>query len=168
MILTTRAERQWFLRNLALGLFEYLGVAAPPVPVEELLKHPPDVLSADLGVVDMYSNLWDATFARLTNQRGSIFVRVDMASDERRFVLAREMLSALITGAHGRAMGLPEMLMADLRESAEYFARHFLAPERLLAAFRKRGGDAAKLAEAFNLPPGVALRRWQDPPFSVN
>ena len=155
-------ERRWLLRNLALGLFEYLGVAEPPVPVEALLRHPPRVLQDDVGLVEMYSNLWDATFARMTDRRGSIFVRVDLSSRERRFALARELLRALVTSEHGRAMGLPEILLPDLQECAEYFARQLLAPEALVAAYRKRGGEAAQFGEAFDLPAPVAALRWED------
>lgn len=162
MILVAPDERRWFLRNLALGLFEYLGVAEPPVPVEALLRHPPRVLQEDVGLVEMYSNLWDATFARMTDRRGSIFVRVDLASHERRFALARELLRALVTSEHGRAMGLPEMLLPDLQECAEFFARQLLAPEALVAAYRKRGGSAAQFGEAFDLPAPVAALRWED------
>ncbi|MBM3121996.1 MAG: hypothetical protein FJZ97_07400 [Chloroflexi bacterium] len=162
MILIAPDERRWFLRNLALGLFEYLGVAEPPVPVEALLRHPPRVLQNDVGLVEMYSNLWDATFARMTDQRGSIFVRVDLSSHERRFALARELLRALVTSEHGRAMGLPEMLLPDLQECAEYFARQLLAPEALVAAYRKRGGGAVKFGQAFDLPAPVAALRWED------
>lgn len=162
MILIAPDERRWFLRNLALGLFEYLGVAEPPVPVEALLRHPPSVLQEDVGLVEMYSNLWDATFARMTDRRGSIFVRVDLSSRERRFALARELLRALVTSEHGRAMGLPEMLLPDLQECAEYFARQLLAPEALVAAYRKRGGNAAQFGESFDLPVPVAALRWED------
>ena len=162
MILIAPDERRWLLRNLALGLFEYLGVAEPPVPVEALLRHPPSVLQEDVGLVEMYSNLWDATFARMTDRRGSIFVRVDLSSHERRFALARELLRALVTSEHGRAMGLPEMLLPDLQECAEYFARQLLAPEALVAAYRKRGGGAAQFGEAFDLPAPVAALRWED------
>jgi len=162
MILIAPDERRWLLRNLALGLFEYLGVAEPPVPVEALLRHPPRVLQDDVGLVEMYSNLWDATFARMTDRRGSIFVRVDLSSHERRFALARELLRALVTSEHGRAMGLPEMLLPDLQECAEYFARQLLAPEALVAAYRKRGGGAAQFGEAFDLPAPVAALRWED------
>jgi Zn-dependent peptidase ImmA (M78 family) len=162
MILIAPDERRWLLRNLALGLFEYLGVAEPPVPVEALLRHPPRVLQEDVGLVEMYSNLWDATFARMTDQRGSIFVRVDLSSHERRFALARELLRALVTSEHGRAMGLPEILLPDLQECAEYFARQLLAPEALVAAYRKRGGSAAQFSLAFDLPAPVAALRWED------
>ena len=93
MIPFSREEREWFLRNLAHGLVEYLGRAEPPVDVESMLTHPPALYDFDFGVVDMYSNLWDATFARPPSQRGSIFVRIDLDPDERRFALAREMLS---------------------------------------------------------------------------
>jgi hypothetical protein len=168
MILTTREERQWFLRNLAFGLYEYLGVATPPVPVEELLKHPPEVLTEDLGVVDMYSNLWDATFARLPNQSGSIFVRIDLASEDRRYVLAREILSALITSSQGRALGLSDLFLSDLRDSAEYFARQLIAPEILVAAYRKRGGGPVEFAQAFGMPANAAAARWDDPAVLLN
>lgn len=158
----TREERRWFLRCLAQGLYEYMGAAGPPIPVEGLLQHPPETFAEDFGVVDMYSTLWDATFARPPNGQGSVFVRIDLAPDERRFALARELLSALITSRHGRAMGLVKLLMADLRDSAEYFARCLLVPEPLLQAFRKRGGEPAGLAEAFGVPISSAAQRWEE------
>ncbi len=69
MITITQEEREWFLRNLARGLVEYMGATNPPVEVEEMLQHPPGVFAFDFGVVDMYSNLWDATFARPPSRR---------------------------------------------------------------------------------------------------
>jgi hypothetical protein len=164
MILAAPEERRWLLRNLALGLVEYLGIAEPPVPVEALLHHPPRVLQEDLDLVEMYSNLWDATFARMIDSRGSIFVRIGLPSHERRFALARELLRALVTSEHGRAMGLPEILLPELQECAEYFARQFLAPEALVAAYRKRGGGEAQFRETFDLPAQVAVARWGDAP----
>jgi len=160
MIPVTKEERQWFLRQLALGLVEYLGVAEPPVPVEELLRNPPALYDEDFGVVDMFSNLWDATFARPPTQRGSIFVRMDLDPEQRRFALARELLSALITSKHGRRMGLSDLLLPNLRESAEYFASQFLAPEPLLQAYRARGGDRETFPHTFKIPMQVADHRW--------
>ena len=162
MIPITREERQWFLRSLAQGLINYLGVQEPPVPVEDLLKNPPPLYDSDFGVVDMYSNLWDATFARPPSQRGSIFVRIDLDPEERRFALARETLSALITSKHGRAMGLFDLLLPHLRESAEYFASYLLAPEPMLKAYHEQGGRARGVAKTFNIPPFIALQRWED------
>ena len=158
----TREERQWFLRCLAFGLYEYMGAVAPPIPVEGLLKHPPSLFQDDFGVVDMYSTLWDATFARPPNRPGSVFVRIDLPAEERRMALARELLSALITSKHGRAVGLVEFLMPDLKDSAEYFARHLLAPEPLVEAFRRRGGEEAGVAEAFGMPEPSARLRWKE------
>jgi hypothetical protein len=132
--------------------------------VEGLLQHPPDTYREDFGVVDMYSTLWDATFAGPPTGGGSVFVRIDLTPAERRFAVAREVLSALITSRHGRAMGLVQLLMADLKDSAEYFARCLVVPEPLLNAFRKRGGQQAELAEKFGLPSGVAGLRWEDSP----
>jgi hypothetical protein len=168
MISVTREECQWLLGNLARGLVEYLGVVEPPVPVEDLLEHPPSHFDMDFGVVNMYSHLWDATFARTPSQRGSIFVRIDLDPQERRYSLAREALTALVTSEHGRAMGLPDLLLASLREWGEYFARHLLAPDALVDAYRDRGGAEDGLAEAFEMPQRVAAIRWQDPSPALN
>lgn len=162
MIPFTREEREWFLENLALGLVEYFGRTEPPVDVEEMLNQPPPLYDADFGVVDMYSNLWDATFARPPSQRGSIFVRIDLRPEERRFALARELLSALITSKQGRAMGLPDLLLPHLREAAEYFARVLLVPDMMLDAYRKQGGRCTALAETFQIPTPIAALRWAD------
>lgn len=163
----TREEREWFLRNLALGLIEYMGALKPPVEVEKMLHHPPGVYGFDFGVVDMYSNLWDATFARPPSRRGSIFVRVNLPPDQRRFALAREILSALITSKHGQDLGLAEVLMDHLQESAEYFARQLLAPDPLLEAYRVNGGERSEFADVFGLPESVAELRWNDTYFEV-
>jgi len=160
MIPITKEERQWFLRQLALGLVEYLGVTEPPVPVEQLLRNPPPLYDDDFGVVDMFSNLWDATFARPPTQRGSIFVRMDLDPEQRRYALARELLSALITSKHGRKMGLSDLLLPNLRESAEYFASQLLAPEHLIQAFQAQGGNFETFARTFNIPIQVADHRW--------
>jgi hypothetical protein len=162
MITITREEREWFLRNLAYGLIEYMGATKPPIEVEQLLHHPPDVFGYDFGVVDMYSNLWDATFARPPSRRGSIFVRVNLPPDQRRFALAREILSALITSKHGQKMGLGEMLMDNLQESAEYFARHLLAPEPMWKAFHDNGREVFDLADGFGIPMEVVEKRLHD------
>ncbi len=162
MISVNREERNWLVRNLALGLVDYLGVAEPPVPVEELLKYPPDLYRRDLGLVEMYSRLWDATFARPIGRRGSIFVRVDLSNDKRRFALAREVLSALITSSHGRLLGLPQLLIEGICESGEYFARMLLVPERMKVAYITSGGSEEGLAEAFEIPPPIAAKRWAD------
>ncbi|MCZ6530298.1 MAG: hypothetical protein O6949_08195 [Chloroflexi bacterium] len=160
MIPVSREERHWFLKNVARALLDFSGASEPPVPVEDVLDHPPAVYQEDFGVVDMYSNLWDATFARPPGQRGSIFVRVDLDPEERRFALARETLCAMITSKHGRDLGMPDLLMSELKDSAEYFATHYVAPELLVQAYRAQGGDEENFAESFQLPAGVAAARW--------
>lgn len=164
MIPITRKERQWFLRNIAKGLTDYLGTMEPPVPIEELLQNPPSLYEFDFGVVDMYSNLWDATFARPPSQRGSIFVRIDLEPQERSFALARETLSALITSKHGRALGLFDLILPHLRESAEYFARYLLAPKRLLNAYFSRNGNGSieVVARDFQMPEQAVSKRMID------
>jgi hypothetical protein len=162
MIQTSRSERRWFLNNLAQGLADYLGTMEPPVPVEDLLRNPPPVYEADFGVVEMHSTLWDATFARPPSRKGSVFVQVDLESEQRRYALARETLSAVITSKHGRASGLFDLLLPHLQESGEYFARAFLAPDRLVRAYWKNGCGAPGLAEAFDMPLNLAEERLEE------
>lgn len=160
MIQISREERHWFLRNVAKALLDFSGATAPPVPVEEILNHPPQVYLDDFGVVDMYSNLWDATFARPPGQRGSIFVRVDLPDSERRHALARETLSAMITSKHGRELGLPDLLMSELKDSAETFASHLLAPDTFVDVHRAQGGTLDSFQGMFRLTAAVAASRW--------
>ena len=89
-------------------------------------------------------------------------MRVNLPPDQRRFALAREILSALITSKHGQALGLGEMLMEKLHESAEYFARQLLAPEPMVEAYRINGGDRTEFAYVFGIPESVAEQRWND------
>jgi hypothetical protein len=160
--LATREEREWLLSNMARAFCDYMGAVEPPVPVEDMLRHPPDTYKSDFGVVDMHSNLWDATFARPLSQKGNIFVRKDLPSDRRRFALAREALSAVITSRHGRALGLMDMFISDLLESGEQFATRMLAPERMILAYRQRGGDEQGFADEFDIPAPVARKRWEE------
>jgi hypothetical protein len=162
----TREERDWFLRTLAQGLVEYMGIAEPPVPVEEILRHPPEIFGADFGVVDMYSNLWDATFARPPSKRGSVFIRADLSPKDRRFALAREMLIAMVTSKHGKELGLQALVMDDLQDAAEYFARSLLAPEPLINAYRKRNGGRNRFSDTFELREDAADKSWEENQFS--
>lgn len=161
MIPTTREERRWFVQNLARGLAEYTGATEAPVPVEEMLMHPPDLYQRDFGVVEMFSSLWDATFARPLTQRGNIFVHNSLDSAKRRFALARETLSALITSSIGRRMGLTELLLPDLRFCAEQFALALVAPDHLVRAYREQGGKVDDFATTFDIPTEVAAARWE-------
>lgn len=158
----TREEREWLLGNIAHAFCDYMGAVEPPVPIEDMLKHPPDTYKNDFGVVDMHSNLWDATFARPLSQKGNIFVRKDLSSERRRFALARETLSAVITSKHGRSLGLMDMFISDLLDSGERFAARLLAPEPMVGAYRQQGGDERGLAGRFDIPGSVASKRWEE------
>lgn len=162
MTLATREEREWLLGNIARAFCDYLGAVEPPVPVEDMLHHPPDSYQNDFGVVDMHSNLWDATFARPLSQKGNIFVRKDLPSHKRRFALARETLSAVITSKHGRSLGLMDIFISDLLESGESFAARMVAPDSMVAAYRNRGGSESDFADDFDIPGPVAHKRWEE------
>ncbi len=87
---------------------------------------------------------------------------MNLPPPQRRFALAREILSALITSKHGQNLGLGDVLMDSLPESAEYFARHLLAPEPLVKAHEVNGGDVIYFADEFGIPVEVAEKRMDD------
>ena len=155
-------ERKKILRILALTFIKYIEAVGPPINVEKMLKDPPKAFQEDFGIVEIYSNLWDAIFARPTSQRGSIFVSPTLPPDKRRFALAREILSALIDSTLGQATGLGEVLKGDLQESAEYFAGHLLAPNPMLETYRANGGNESSFANAFGIPEEIADQRWRE------
>ena len=55
---------------------------------------------------------------------------------------------------------MPDLLMSELKDSAEYFATHYLASESLVDAYRAHSGDEEGFAESFQLPRAVAEDRW--------
>jgi hypothetical protein len=162
MITCTKKERQWFLQNIAQGLVDYLGVMGPPVPIEDLLINPPALYDSDFGVVEMNSELWDATFARLPDQSGHVFVHSNLDTEARRFALARETLSALITSKHGQKMGLFQLVEPHLRESADFFARILLAPPRLLNRFCADDSSVMRMVAEFKIPIHAASKRCEE------
>jgi hypothetical protein len=66
----------------------------------------------------------------------------------------------MITSKHGRELGLPDLLMSELKDSAKYFASRLLAPDRFVEAYRAQGGEEETFEDAFDLPATVAAERW--------
>jgi hypothetical protein len=162
MMPVTLEERHWLLRNLANGLVEHLGTREPPVWVEELLQRPPRVFADDFGLAEAGWSFTDAIFHRSRGGNGRILVHSELPLDERRYAIAREVLVAMLGTDHGVAIGLPGMLIGDVRESAEYFARHLLTPDSLVRAYRLQGKDLRGFAETFLIPPRIATLRWDE------
>jgi hypothetical protein len=59
-------------------------------------------------------------------------------------------------------MGLPELLLSHLEDCQDYFARVLLAPDPLIAAYRRQGKDLRGFAETFLIPTRIAQLRWED------
>ncbi len=163
MIQCTQEERYWLIRNLAHGLVTYLRVAYPPVWVENLIKSPPEVYQDFERKVS--TGRWDAIYQKQIYRNGSCSRPHDLPIDERRYAIAREILVAMGGSRHGRAMGLPEILLPHLEDCQDYFARVLLAPDALVAAYRRQGRDLRGFAETFLMPSAVAAIRWDDPLF---
>lgn len=166
MIQATREERYWLLRNFALGLIDHLGSICPPIWVENLLKHPPAVYTNLFVKVQIPNGNWSPIYERPIYKDGQTSRPRELPIDERRYAIAREILIALAASRHGREMGLPEMLLAHLEDSQDYFARVLLAPDPLISSYKRQGKDIRGFAETFLIPTRIASERWEDQIFS--
>lgn len=162
MIQATREEQHWLLRNFAIGLVDYLNAIYPPVWVENLLKYPPPLYTGLFSKVRSSNGDWNSIYDRPIYLTGLTSRPWELSIDERRFAIAREILIALGESRHGRNMGLPDLLMNHLEESQDYFARVLLAPDSLVATYRRQGRDIRGFAETFLIPTRIAIARWED------
>jgi Zn-dependent peptidase ImmA (M78 family) len=155
-------ERQQIVRDLALALVDYMGVKHPPVWVENLLKDPPALYRYQFQLAGILHKILDAIFTRTQVEGGILLVPSELPLAERRFVLAQELLSAVLDGLQEYAEGLSRLLMPDLGHYAGYFARVLLAPDPMVDAYRRRGQDFEGFAETFLIPSRIASMRWKD------
>lgn len=163
MFHANRDERNWVLRNFALGLVRYLGAVHPPVWVENLLKQPPPVYTSFFANVRPSNASWIPIYAKPIRSEGWNTRPWELPIDERRYAIAREILITMGSSSHGRQIGLPDLIVAHLEDCQDYFARVLLAPDPLVAAYRRQGKDLRGFAETFLLPTRIAARRWDDP-----
>ncbi|MCK5646004.1 MAG: hypothetical protein KAH97_04445 [Anaerolineales bacterium] len=163
MLCTIQEERLWFVRNLALGLVSYLGVTEPPVFVENLLKYPPKALASPQDQDEINTGVWRNILTNSSYHDEDFVIPADLPLDEKRYAIAREFILAAGNTQHGRMMGLAEFLDGHYREVQDYFARILLAPDHLVRAYRKRGGQYEDFAETFIIPTRIAEIRWEEP-----
>ena len=163
MLCTIQEERLWFVRNLALGLVSYLGVTEPPVFVENLLKYPPKALASPQDQDEINTGVWRNILTNSSYHDKDFVIPADLPVDEKRYAIAREFILAAGNTQHGRLMGLAEFLDGHYREVQDYFARILLAPDHLVRAYRKRGGQYEDFAETFIIPTRIAEIRWEEP-----
>ena len=161
MILTSQEERCWFIKNLALGLVSYMGVTEPPVWVENFLLYPPNIRAQDSSQA-LLTDMSTEIYQRLIYIGGKMISPSDLPEDERRYALAREVIIALGRCKHGRSIGLPKFIVPYLTELQDFFARNLLAPDPLIHAYRKQGGDFHDFARSFLIPSRIAEVRWQE------
>jgi len=161
----TQPERKEIVRDLALALVEHMGVEEPSVWVENLLKNPPTVYAQKFPLIKVLHRVLEVIFVWSPEQGYRLLLPCDLPLEERRFILAQELLNALLRGLSEQAAGFSKFLLPDLEDTVDYFARVFLAPDPMIEAYRRRGREYKGFAETFLLPERVASKRWQDPIF---
>jgi Zn-dependent peptidase ImmA (M78 family) len=159
----TDPERKKIVHSLALALVQHMGVDEPPVWVESLLKDPPTVYAQKFPLVRILHKVLEVIFVWSPEQGYQLLLPSDLPLVERRFILARELLTSLMRGLGEQAAGLSKVLLPDLENSVDYFARVFLAPDPMIEDYRKQGNKYTGFAETFLIPERVATKRWQDP-----
>ncbi len=161
----TEPERKEIVRGLALALIEHMGVEEPPVWVESLLKDPPTVFSQKFPLIKVLHKVLEVIFVWSSDRGYQLLMPSDLPLVERRFVLAQELLNAMLQGLNEQAVGLSKLLLPDLEGTVDYFARVFLAPDPMIEAYRSQGREYKGFAETFLIPERVASKRWLDPIF---
>lgn len=162
----TELERKQIVRGLALALVDHMGIENPPVWVESLLKDPPTVYADKFPLIKILHKVLEVIFVWSSDQGSDLLIPSDLPLVERRFIIAQELLNGLMHGLNEQAEGLSKLLLPDLRDTANYFARVLLAPDPMVEAYREEGRDLKGFAETFLIPDRIASERWQDPIFS--
>jgi hypothetical protein len=162
MILTSQEERFWYVRYLALGLVSHMGMTEPPVWVEKFLHYSPTLYEKNNLETQTKKDVLGEIYERLIYMGGRIISHSDLPEDERRYALAREIIIALGSSKHGRCLGLPQFIVPHLPELQDYFARMLLAPDPMVIAYRKSGGEFRDFARTFLIPHRIAEIRWNE------
>lgn len=84
---------------------------------------------------------------------------------EVRYQFSRWILPQIAHGELGSAMGLPAFIDPQLADCQDYFARVLLAPDFMVAEYRRQGNRFDLFADRFLIPDRVAFQRWMDPAF---
>ena len=121
----TEMERKGIVRGLALGLVEHMGVEKPSVWVESLLKNPPTVYTQRFPLIKVLHKVLELIFVWTSGQGGDLLIPSSLPLVERRFILAQELLNAVMIGLKEQSVQNPSFLLPDHRDMSGYFARVF-------------------------------------------
>jgi hypothetical protein len=158
-------ERKGIVRGLALALVQHMEVERPPVWVETLLKDPPTVYNQRFPLAKVLHKVVEVIFVWSSREGCDLLIPSGLPLAERRFLLAKELLNAVMLGLEEHSGGCSRYLLPELTDMSGYFARVFLAPDPFVKDFRARGLSFTQFAKTFLIPDNVASLRWRDPIF---
>jgi hypothetical protein len=157
-------ERKGIVRGLALALVQHMEVEKPPVWVESLLKDPPTVYKQRFPLAKVLHKVVEVIFV-WSGEGGDLLIPSGLPLTERRYILAKELLNAVMLGLKEQSGECARVLLPDLKDMSSYFARVFLAPDPFVQDYRAQGLSFTQFAKTFLLPENVASLRWRDPIF---
>ena len=144
---------------LAWGLLRAYGVAAPPVPVREMIKNALPVFER-LSLLELDLGLYDAVYRPLLD--GSRLIAVDLAKSHavQRASMARELYVAFCRSRRAVELGWP--CYEHPYVYGKLFARCLLMPDAWVRQAYAEGASLEQLAAHFQVPVRMVARRLSE------
>jgi hypothetical protein len=144
---------------LAWGLLRAYGVAAPPVPVREMIRNALPVFER-LSLLELDLGLYDAVYRPLLD--GSRLIAVDLAKSHavQRASMARELYVAFCRSPRAVELGWP--CYEHPYAYGELFARCLLMPDAWVRQACIEGASVEQLAAHFQVPVRMVVRRLSE------
>jgi len=152
-------SKTFLVECLAWGLLRAYGVAAPPVPVREMIRNALPVFER-LSLLELDLGLYDAVYRPLLD--GSRLIAVDLAKTHavQRASMARELYVAFCRSP--RAVELGWSCYEHPYAYGELFARCLLMPDAWVQQACIEGASVEQLAAHFQVPVQMVVRRLSE------
>jgi len=144
---------------LAWGLLRAYGIAEPPVPVRDMIKHPLPIFER-LTLLELNLGLYDATYRPLLD--GSQLIAVDLAKPGvvQRAGIARELYVAFCRSPRAAELHWPRCEQPYVY--GEFFARCLLMPAAWMRPVCVEAVSLEDLAIRFGVPVRMVARRLSE------
>lgn len=144
---------------LAMGLLQAYGVEGPPVPVQEMIRHPLPIFER-LTLLELNLGLYDAAYRSLLD--GSHLIVVDLVKPQpiQRASMARELYVAFCHSPRATELNWPDRGQAYAY--GDLFARCLLMPAPWIRRAYVEGMSAQEVAVHFEVPVRMAVQRLSE------
>jgi hypothetical protein len=144
---------------LAMGLLQAYEVEGPPVPVQEMIRHPLPLFER-LTLLELNLGLYDAAYRSLLD--GSHLIVVDLLKPQpiQRASMARELYVAFCYSPRATELNWPDR--GQSYACGDLFARCLLMPAPWMQRAYAEGIPAEEVAVHFEVPVQMAIQRLSE------